>query len=54
MTAEVPVMAILLLRIPNMLLLARIAAALASIWECPDTYVNAPRPRKVAVPDGHG
>lgn len=37
MTAEVPVMAIFLLRIPKMLLLARMAVALASIWEWPDT-----------------
>jgi len=50
MTALVPVIAIPLLRIPNMLLLARIAASLALICEWPETYVKAPRPRNVALP----
>lgn len=37
MTALVPVIAIPLLRIPNMLLLDRIAASLALICEWPET-----------------
>lgn len=50
MADAVLVMAALLLRMPNMLLLARTVASFALSWECPDMYVNAPRPRKVAVP----
>ena len=53
MTALVPVIAIPLLRIPNMLLLARIAASLALICEWPEMYVKAPRPRNVALPNNH-
>lgn len=53
MTALVPVIAIPLLRIPNMLLLARIAASLALICEWPETYVKAPRPKNVALPNNH-
>jgi hypothetical protein len=50
MTDAVPVIAALLLPIPNMLLLARIVASFACSCECPETYVKAPRPRNVALP----
>jgi hypothetical protein len=50
MTDAVLVIAALLLPIPNTLLLARTAASFALSCECPDTYVNAPRPMNVALP----
>ena len=50
MTEAVLVIAALLLPIPNMLLLARTAASFALSCEWPETYVNAPRPMKVALP----
>lgn len=46
----VPVMAALLLLIPNILLLALIAASASLSCEWPETYVAAPKPTKVAVP----
>lgn len=49
-TADVLVMAALLLPMPNMLLLLRITASCALSCECPEMYVNAPRPRNVALP----
>jgi hypothetical protein len=52
MTEAVLVMAALLLRMPNMLLLARTVASFACSCECPDTYVKAPSPTKVALPVG--
>jgi hypothetical protein len=50
MTDAVLVIAALLLRIPNMLLLARTVASFACSCEWPETYVKAPRPIKVALP----
>lgn len=50
MTDAVLVMAARRLRMPNTLLLARTAASFAFSCECPDTYVKAPRPTKVALP----
>lgn len=50
MADAVPVMAAFLLLMPNMLLLARIVASFALSCECPDAYVNAPRPTNVALP----
>ena len=54
MMALVPVIAALLLHMPKMLLLARIAASFAFICEWPETYVKAPRPMNVALPVEHG
>jgi hypothetical protein len=51
MTDAVLVIAALLLRIPNMLLLARTVASFACSCEWPETYVKAPRPIKVALPE---
>jgi hypothetical protein len=50
MTDAVPVIAALLLPMPNMLLLARTAVSFAWSCECPETYVKAPRPTNVALP----
>lgn len=50
MTVAVPVMAALLLPMPIMLLLARMVASLACSCECPEMYVNAPRPMNVTLP----
>jgi hypothetical protein len=50
MTEAVLVMAALLLRMPNMLLLARTVASFACSCEWPEMYVNAPSPTKVALP----
>lgn len=43
-------MAARLLPMPNMLLLCLMTVSCAFNCECPDTYVNAPRPTKVALP----
>jgi hypothetical protein len=50
MILAVLVIAALLLLMPNMLLLALIAASASLSCEWPETYVAAPKPTKVAVP----